>query len=303
MELREYWRVFKRRAWIPILLVIVTAATAGILTYLAKPEYTATAQVSAKSQGPNTNGQTASFPEVASGNNVAQAVVQKLNLSQTPDELSNRVKVSSGKSDVYSITITDPSADQAVLIANAVAAAAALQYQRINSGLDANGATSVFDDQVQSAIKGYRQQFLDAQTALLTFRRAHPGAAQSKDLTIAAQDALLQSDADVAGDAYRSFMAATTADVERQIGQANLYQAVVSEQAIARPDTTSRFFKIGYAAALALILGIGLIFVLEYLDNAVRLPEAAEELVGAAVVGIIPRANLHTLRPAKGGSA
>src|SRR5437870_5428102 len=99
MELREYWRVFKRRAWIPILLVIVTAATAGILTYLAKPEYTATAQVSAKSQGPNTNGQTASFPEVAVGGDVVNQVIKQLNLSDTPDALSNRIKISSGKSD------------------------------------------------------------------------------------------------------------------------------------------------------------------------------------------------------------
>src|SRR5438094_3517006 len=167
MELREYWRVFKRRAWIPILLVIVTAATAGALTFLSKPEYTATAQVSAKSQGPNTNGQTASFPEVAGGSNVAKAVVKKLNLAETPDELSNRIKVASGKSDVYSITITDPSADQAVQIADAVAAAAAVEYQRINSALDANGAASVFDQEVQSTVKQYRQQFLDAENALL----------------------------------------------------------------------------------------------------------------------------------------
>ena len=303
MELREYLRVLKRRAWIPILLVIVTAATAGVLTYLSKPEYTATAQVSAKSQGPSTNGQTASFPEVASGANVAKSVVDKLNLSTTPDELSNRIKVSSGKSDIYNVTITDLDPDQAVRIANAVASAAALQYQTINSGIDVNNATSVFDEQVQSAVKQYRQRFLDAQSALLTFRRAHPNAAQSRDISIAAQDALLQADADVAQESYRNFVTTTTTDDEKQLAQANVYQAVVSEQAIAKPDTTSRFFKIGYAAALALILGIGLIFVLEYMDNAIRLPEAAEEMIGAPVIGIIPRATVHTMRPAKGGAA
>src|SRR5437762_3173610 len=178
MELREYLRVLKRRAWIPILLVIVTAATAGVLTYFSKPEYTATAQVSAKSQGTSASGQTAGFPEVADGNNVAKSVVEKLKLSMTPGELSNRIKVSSGKSDVYSITITDPDANQAVQLANAVAAAAALQYQIINSGLDVNGTPSLFDDQVQAAIQEYRQRFLDAESALVTFRRQHPNAAQ-----------------------------------------------------------------------------------------------------------------------------
>src|SRR5205823_7164183 len=107
MELREYWRVFKRRAWIPILLVIVTATTAGALTFVSKPEYVATAQVSAKSVGSNTGGQTASFPEVAVGGDVVNQVIKQLNLNETADSLSNRIKVSSGKSDVYSITITD----------------------------------------------------------------------------------------------------------------------------------------------------------------------------------------------------
>src|ERR1700730_1615069 len=299
MELREYWRVFKRRAWIPVLLVIVTAATAGVLTFLSKPEYTATTQVSAKSSVSGTTGQ-ASFPEVAVGADVVGAVIKQLNLSETPDALSTRIKVSSGKSDVYSITITDSNADQAVRVADAVGAAAALQYQTVNSGI---GATSVFHQELIKTRKDYLQQFLDAQTALLTFNRDHPGAAQSKDIALAAQSSQLQLAADGAADAYRNFQTGTTnADVS-QLSQANVFQAQVTGHAIAKPDTNSRFFKIGYAAALALILGVGLIYVLEYMDNAIRLPEAAEEMIGAPVVGIIPRATMQTLRPAKGGTA
>jgi capsular polysaccharide biosynthesis protein len=113
----------------------------------------------------------------------------------------------------------------------------------------------------------------------------------------------LQLEADQALDGYKNFANSATVEDARQAALTNLYQAGVTDQAIAKPDTTARFFKVGYAAALALILGIGLIFVLEYMDNAVRLPEAAEELIGAPVVGIIPRATLQTLRTAKGGSA
>jgi capsular polysaccharide biosynthesis protein len=61
--------------------------------------------------------------------------------------------------------------------------------------------------------------------------------------------------------------------------------------------------KVAYAAALALILGIGLIFVLEYLDNAIRDPEGVEEMVGAPVVAIVPRATAQTFRPAQGGAS
>jgi len=300
MELREYWRVFKRRAWIPILLVIVTAVTAGALTLVSKPEYTATAHVTAKSSGLTANGQTASFPEVAVGGDVVDKVIKDLNLSDTPDALQNRIKISSGKSDVYNVTITDPNPDQAVRIANAVAAAAAIHYQEVNGGI---GTTSVFDQEVQKALADYEKRYLDAQEALLTFSRTHPGAAQSKDLSIVRQGNKLQLEADQALDAYKNFANSTTVEDARQAAQANLYQAGVTDQAIAKPDTTSRFFKIGYAAALALILGVGLIFVLEYMDNAIRLPEAAEEMIGAPVVGIIPRATMQTLRPAKGGTA
>src|SRR5438094_1160842 len=300
MELREYWRVFKRRAWIPILLVIVTAATAGVLTFLSKPEYTATAQVTAKSSGTATSGQTASFPEVAVGGDVVDKVIKDLSLSETPDVLQNRIKISSGKSDVYNVTITDPNPDQAVRIANAVAAAAAIHYQEVNGGI---GTTSVFDQEVQKALGDYETRYLDAQQALIAFSRAHPGATQSKDLTVVRQANKLQLEADQALEGYKNFANSATVEDARQVATTNAYQAGMTDQAIAKPDTTSRYFKIGYAATLALILGVGLIFVLEYMDTAVRLPEAAEEMIGAPVVGIIPRATMQTLRPAKGGSA
>lgn len=300
MELREYWRTFKRRAWIPILLVIVTAATAGALAFISKPEYNATAQVSAKSQGTSTGGQTTGFPQIANGNEVVDKVIGQLKLSETAYSLANRIKVASAGTDVYNVSITDPDPQQAERIANAVAAAAAIHYTEVNGGI---GTTSVFDQQVKDTRSQYAQQFLDAETALLKFNRANPGAAQSKDINLAAQAAQFQLEADGAAQAYQNFQAGTTNADVAQLSQTNVFEAGVIEPAVAKPDTSSRYFKIGSAAALALILGIGLIFVLEYIDTAVRLPEAAEEMIGAPVVGIIPRANVHTLRPAKGGAA
>ena len=59
MELREYWRVFRRRFWIPLVLVIIAALSTGAVTYLAAPSYVATATVLARGNG------ALSFPEVA----------------------------------------------------------------------------------------------------------------------------------------------------------------------------------------------------------------------------------------------
>jgi capsular polysaccharide biosynthesis protein len=127
MELREYWRVFKRRAWIPLMLVVVTVLTAGALTFLSKPEYVADATVQAKATGASgsTATQTLSFQEVVASDTLALAVIKDLDLNQSPADLSKRIKVTAGHSDLYTVQITDPSPNAATAIANTVAKEAA----------------------------------------------------------------------------------------------------------------------------------------------------------------------------------
>src|SRR5207244_10501652 len=140
----------------------------------------------------STSVQTQGLPQIANGHDVVALVIQQLKLGQGADSLANRIKVAAAGTDVYSISITDPDPRQAERIANAVAAAAAVHYTEVNGGI---GTTSVFDQQVKDTRSQYAQQFLDAQKALLTFNRAHPGAAQSKDIDLAAQAAQLQLEA------------------------------------------------------------------------------------------------------------
>ena len=299
MELREYWRIFKRRAWIPIVLVVATMVTAGGLALISKPDYKATATVTAKSQGTSSTTQVLSFPEVATSNEVALAVIQKLNLSDSVDQLTNRIKVSSGRSDLYTISITDPNAQRAANIANAVSQQAAALYPKLNADV----GTNVFDQDVQAARADFQKRYQDTVTALVNFERAHPNADKSSDVNVIAQNSFLQLQEQAAASAYTTFENTTTNDSVTQLQQATNFGAAVVDPAVAKPDTSSRYLRVGYAAALALVLGIGLIFLLEYMDNSVREPEAVEEMFGSPVVGIIPRATSRTLRPARGGAA
>src|SRR5919204_4022108 len=215
MELREYWRVFKRRAWIPILLLIVTVATASALSFLSKPEYAATATVTAKTTG-TTAANTVAFPDVATGGTVLSAVIQKLNLSMTADELSNQVKVSSGKNNVYKVTVTDPDADRAATLANTLAQQAADQYIVAN----ADPGSSAFDDSVAKARQIYLKRYLDAATAMITFNRQHPNALNSADIGIASQAMQLKVAEEAAASAYQDFESQTTNNDVNQIAQA-----------------------------------------------------------------------------------
>src|ERR1700693_2906020 len=104
MELREYWRILRRRVWIPIVLILVTTTTAAALAFLAKPKYTATATVLARSsQSQASVG--LSFQQVVSSNSLALRVVQELHLSSTVDQLSSQIRVTSQPGNLYQLSV------------------------------------------------------------------------------------------------------------------------------------------------------------------------------------------------------
>lgn len=296
MEIREYLRIVRRRAWIPILLLVVTVLVTGAFAFLSKPEYSATATVIAKSQS-NGVDKTLSFQEIAISNNLALKVRQQLKLNDTVDELTSRTSVTSGRSNLYKVSYTDADPDRATAVANAIAKGAAQLYQQL--GGDTN--TSIVKD-LEGDQATYRNQYLAAAKAMVEYARQHPDGVNSKDANVASQTLLLQLDEKAASDAYLNFQQDVSKARVDQTTNARLFEASVVDDAAAKPNTSARFLKVAYAAALALVVGVGIIFVIEYTDNSVREPEEVEQLVGAPVVGIIPRANPRTLRPAHGGA-
>src|ERR1700682_6029133 len=249
MELREYWRVFKRRAWIPILLFVVTALTAGGFAFLSAPTYVATATVQAKTTGNSgtTPAQTLSFQEVVASDTLALAVVKQLGLNETPAELTKRINVTAGHSDLFTVTITDPSADQDTTIATVVAQQAAQIYQEKN----ATGSSSLFQANVETERGSLRKRFTDAELALLTFQAQYPKILQSTDVDLVLRYQHLQLDQQAASAAYQTFEQQTTTETVRALSQANNFPASVVHPAVAQPGSRSRYLKVGYAAGLA----------------------------------------------------
>jgi capsular polysaccharide biosynthesis protein len=209
--------------------------------------------------------------------------------------LTKRIKVSAGRSDLFTIAITDPDGQRAAAIANAVSTEAAAVYPKLNASV----GTTLFDQDVQAARADFQKRYQDAVSALVTFERQHPNADKSTDVSLVAKYSGLKLEVQTATAGYTVFETTTTNDSVNQLNQATSYGAAVVDQAVAKPDTSARFLKVAYAGAL----GIGLIFVLEYMDAAVRDPEAIEALIGFPVVGIIPKATSRSLRPARGGAA
>jgi capsular polysaccharide biosynthesis protein len=296
VEIREYLRILRRRAWIPLLLLIVTVLATGVFAFMSPPEYTATATVLAKSQSNGTD-KTLSFQEIAASNNLALRVRQQLKLSDSVDDLTNRTSVTSGRSNLYKVSYTDADPNRATTVANAMAKGAAQLYQELGG----DTTTSITKD-LEGDQANYRDRYLVTAKALVDYSRQHPDGINSKDSNVASQTMLLQLDERAASDAYMNFQQDVTKARVDQTTNARLFQASVVDDAAAKPNTTGRFLKVAYAAALALVVGVGIIFAVEYLDNSIREPEEVEQLIGTAVVGIIPRANARTLRSAHGGA-
>lgn len=131
MELRDYLSIARRR-WLLILgSVAVCLAIAGALTAQATPQYVSSAKLFI-STTPSTSSdayqgglfsqqRVSSYADMATGVELAQRVVDSLNLGISPTELSSKISASVVPDTVLlKVSVTDPSAAEAQRIDKAV---------------------------------------------------------------------------------------------------------------------------------------------------------------------------------------
>jgi capsular polysaccharide biosynthesis protein len=311
MEIRDYLRILRRRAWIPLSLIVAMTLITGALTYLSKPTYTATTTMLVKNQGSGA-GSALSFQEIATSNTVTLHVRSQLHLEKDVDSLVQQVTVTGGQNNLYRLTVTDVSADRAVSVANAYAQEAVRLYKQLAGGT----VTGASAQDVQENQATYLSQYMAATNALVDFEQQHPDAVRAVaaagvtgsstsytgstaiDPGVRAEYRRLQLAEKASANAYSDFLSSVAKARVDEIVNARNIDARVVDEAAAKRITTGRYLNVIYAAALALVVGVALAFGVEYLDNSVREPEEVEQLVGWPVIGVIPRGNARTLRAA-----
>lgn len=302
MEIRDYLRAFRRRLWIPLVLALAAMVTAGVVAQFSKPTYSAATTVLVKS-GSVSMERAVSFPQTAASNTVALGVIKALGLNESVDQLGNQVHTLFAGGNLYRITVTDGNPQRAGAIANEVGRQAAALYVALN----VKSSTPAADDALLKARDDLQQKYAAAAAARLRFQQQHPGVSATngpvKDVNASAQALQLQLEEDAAAGAYRNVLDQINRNVLLQFAASTGLEARVLDQAVGRLDTGSLVFQVLSAGALALVLGTLLVFLLEYLDNSVREPEGAEEMLGAPVIGVIPRANPHSMRAIQGGAS
>ena len=134
MDLRDYVRVLRRRWRVVVIAALVGLAAAALATAATTPTYEAQAKlfVSTQTDDNNVSGvyqggllaqqRVKSYVDLVQGKRVAERVVQRLNLSMSPQALRKKIDASAPLDTVLlKVTVTDTSPAQAVRIADATA--------------------------------------------------------------------------------------------------------------------------------------------------------------------------------------
>ncbi len=119
MELRDYLRVLRRRWPLIVACLVITVATAGLITLNTTPKYQASSQIFVSTNSSSSSDayqgslfstqRVASYADLVAGKELAQRVIDAEGLELTPVELSAKVNAAAVPETVLlNISVTDP---------------------------------------------------------------------------------------------------------------------------------------------------------------------------------------------------
>lgn len=146
MDLREYGRVLLRRGWIVIVCALVGALGAFLFSRIQTPIYRSTITLSAVPSRPSDYGQSLAiknllrlYGEQMRTKNIAQQVIDQLQLDMAPEKFLGGVEVSANE-DRYTldVAVKDPNIDMVPRMTQALAENFIILHQQENLQIDQN---------------------------------------------------------------------------------------------------------------------------------------------------------------------
>lgn len=146
MDLREYGRVLIRRGWIVVVVAIVGALGALLFSRLQTPIYRSTITLSAVPSRPSDYGQSLAiknllrlYGQQMQTKNIAQQVIDQLQLDIPPEKLLGGVEVSANEADyTIQVAVKDANIDQVQTMVQTLAERFVILHQQENLQVDQN---------------------------------------------------------------------------------------------------------------------------------------------------------------------
>ena len=220
IDLKEYFYIIKKRAWIIALITVVAMIASGIISFfLLSPVYETKTTLIVNTEKVNetntitgdqlnvTQKLTLTYGEIIKSRTVIDEVIQALNLNMEYGEVSKMITVSPVKdTQIIAITVQDTNPQRAADIANTI--------------------PRVFTKEVKRITKANSVEVID--------------------------------------------------------------KAVVAEN----PIKPNKIMNIAIAGVLGVMIGLFIIFVLEYMDNKIKTPQDIEKHIELPILGVIPNENM-----------
>lgn len=144
IDLRDIFRILRKRFWLIFIIPTIAVLTAGILAFFVMTPIYQSSTTLLVWRTPTTSDQVAqtdilanrqlvkTYREIARSNTIMQDVINKLSLSETPDQLRSSVEVSlRGDTEIIEISVDNPDPLSARVMADAVAASFMANVTRI----------------------------------------------------------------------------------------------------------------------------------------------------------------------------
>jgi len=283
VDLRGMISVVRTRFLLIIAGVLVAVAFALILSLALPPVYESEATMivgqSLTSANPDTTQLQASqqlaqtYALVATTRPNLQAVIEELRLRTTPDELQRNVSVTAPLNEtLLTITAQDRNAQRAAQIANALAAQLLLVSPQVQ-GRQADVQTFI-DNELNATQTEIEQVQSQVQTLL-----AIPALTQDQDQQLQA----LQTRLDSLRATYAQLLASSPSSA------ANLLSVVEPAVPANAPSSPRVLLNVVLAAIVGLLLSLGLVFLVDYLDDTVKTAQDVELTTELPVLGSIRR--------------
>lgn len=220
IDLKEYFYIIKKRAWIIALITVTAMIASGIISFfLLSPVYETKTTLIVNTEQVNetntitgdqlnvTQKLTLTYGEIIKSRTVIDEVIQALNLDMEYGEVSKMITVSPVKdTQIIAITVQDTNPQRAADIANTI--------------------PRVFTKEVKRITKANSVEVID--------------------------------------------------------------KAVVAEN----PIKPNKVMNIAIAGVLGVMIGLFIIFVLEYMDNKIKTPQDIEKHIELPILGVIPNENM-----------
>jgi capsular exopolysaccharide synthesis family protein len=271
-----------RRRWLTVLAFVVLGVLAGVgLSLLQAPQYTATTSVLVSSPVSQTAGSRALDPEEVATQ--AEIMVSDEVTSRVIEELRTEAGLDTDAEDLLARVVAEPLPDSQVIEVSATASESG------DAADIANAFATSFIDVGQQRIEQSQQRVIDYYVDQSTETRDRLEELRD-ELATAGDSEALAIQGQIDGLTARQTQLQTTligaSDPSQLVPRAQILKRATDPQSPSQPDAVRSGILGG---VIGLVLGLLVAFVRERMDDVVRDAAAAETLLGAPVLGHIPR--------------